>query len=145
MLARSSLERTDTPNDELAVATGEVVEIPYRVDRRGDRADVPVTVELGTTPGLAAESGVRRRYPSVGNGRVGSFWIKANDAGNHQAEVSIRRQYNEPRASVSVLVGNPGRTVDAAAAAILGGLVAVTALAIGAARRRRSKRDAAGP
>lgn len=152
VLPRSGLEHTKSHPDELsvvapgndvAVATGEAAEIPFRVDRRGGRPDVPVTVELQTSPGLAVEAGVTRRYASVGSGRAGVFRVNPTRSGHYQATLSIRRQYNEPRTVVSIVAGEPRRALNLGALGILGGLLGLAALAVGVARRRKRGRGTA--
>lgn len=142
----SGIGVTTVPPDELRLGVpagpvvrevGHEVKVPFRLERRGGRRDVPVTVQLQTSsPELVARGETAIHFESIDEGRWGSFSVVPAEPGRYAVELAVARQYNEPRASTAVVAGVRRREVNLTAVGLLGaGALLVGAWFITARRR----------
>lgn len=149
VLPSSGLGVTPSPPEELRLGVpdgpvvGEVdneLEVPFRLERHGGRPDVPVTVQFQPrSQGLVPQGDTTLSFESVGDGRSGSFSVIPVESGRFAVEFTVPRQYNEPRASATVLAGFRRRELNLTAVAILGGSLLLAGAWFITVRRRRAR------
>jgi hypothetical protein len=148
ILSESTLELTSAHPDELqlqgprrpvTVTAGREFSVPFRVTRRGGRADVAVRARFASMgPGLKQEGGSGEPF-RVGGGHTGEIRLRADRPGRYFGTITILGAYNEPSGSITVVAqppGQPGRRISVTAVL---SLVAGTALLVTVVRRRRRR------
>jgi hypothetical protein len=117
---------------------GETIDLRYALTRRGQRADRPVTVSAETAGGPIRLDSQESRYESVGSGRDGSFRVTAAETGQYQIRLTAQGGYNQPTATVLVVVAPARSSGDVAQLLAAGGLSLVGLVVLMSARRRSS-------
>lgn len=133
-----------TPLAPIVASVGDDVEVPYRLERRGGRADGPVRVWFSFDgAGLERRGAVDRAYPRLGRGRTGFFVVHATAPGTFLAHVSVPQRLNQPSRPITITVVDPASArLNLGLSTLIGGVLLLGgALAVAAGvRSRRSLR-----
>lgn len=129
------------PDAPVIVSRGDTARLPYRLARKGTRADASATVRVDTAGSPIEVLGEpTRSFNNIGDGRQGDFEIRPSKPGTYNLMLVAKTGYNTPAYPVQIIVPPDSERYLAVAVPALGVTLVIGAVAIVAYPRLRRRR-----